>query len=230
MLLAIDTSTAQIGLGLYDGTQVTGECVWRSGLHHTQELAPSLADLLARVELKMEQIKAVGVALGPGSFTSLRVGLAFAKGLVLARHIPVMGVPTLDVVAASVPLADPSTGKIQPRRLAAIVQAGRGRLAVGWYHAQENEWKADGPATVTTADELAEKIHKPVIVCGELTGDDRQRLARKFKNVVLASPAQCVRRPAILAEIAWQKWQAGKVDTAASLAPIYLHVAGGIPA
>ncbi len=148
----------------------------------------------------------------------------------LARHIPVMGVPTLDVVAASVPLADPSTGKIQSRRLAAIVQAGRGRLAVGWYSAQENEWKADGPATVTTADELAEKIHKPVIICGELTGDDRQRLARKFKNVVLASPAQCVRRPAILAEIAWQKWQAGKVDTAASLAPIYLHVAGGIPA
>jgi tRNA threonylcarbamoyladenosine biosynthesis protein TsaB len=222
MLLAIDTSTAQIGLALYDGTQVPGEFVWHSSLHHTQELAPALAELLVRAEVKIDKITALGVALGPGSFTSLRVGLAFAKGLVLARHMPVVGIPTLDVVAVAVPLSD--------RRLAAIVQAGRGRLAVGWYAAGEDGWQAEGPATVTTADELAEKIHKPVLVCGELSADDRQRLARKFKNVTLASPAQCVRRPAILAELAWQKWQAGKVDAAASLAPIYLHVAGGLPA
>jgi tRNA threonylcarbamoyladenosine biosynthesis protein TsaB len=222
MLLAIDTSTAQIGLALYDGAEVPGEFVWHSGLHHTQELAPALAELLRRTEVKIDKVTALGVALGPGSFTSLRVGLAFAKGLVLARHMLIIGIPTLDVVAAAVPLSD--------RRLAAIVQAGRGRLAVGWYRAGEDAWQAEGPATVTTADELAEKIHKPVLICGELSADDRQRLARKFKNVTLASPAQCVRRPAILAELAWQKWQAGKVDAAVSLAPIYLHVSGGLPA
>ena len=83
---------------------------------------------------------------------------------------------------------------------------------------------------MTTADELAEQIHKPVIVCGEMSADERSRLMRKFKNVTLASPAQCVRRPGILAELAWQKWQAGKTDLAATLAPIYIHVAGGLPA
>jgi tRNA threonylcarbamoyladenosine biosynthesis protein TsaB len=222
MLLAIDTSTAQIGLALYDGSSVPGEFVWHSGLHHTQELAPALAELLRRVDIKMEAITALGVALGPGSFTSLRVGLAFVKGLVLARHIPIIGISTLDIVAAAVPLVD--------KQLAAVVKAGRGRLAVGWYTAGEKEWLADGPAAVTTADELAEKIHRPVIVCGEMSADERHRLARKFKNVSLASPAQCVRRPGILAELAWQKWQAGKVDPAAALAPIYLHVAGGLPA
>jgi tRNA threonylcarbamoyladenosine biosynthesis protein TsaB len=222
MLLAIDTSSAQIGLALYDGAQVPGELVWRSGLHHTQELAPALDELLKRVEVKMEAIAALGVALGPGSFTSLRVGLAFAKGLVLARHMPVVGVPTLDVVAAAVPLSD--------RRLAAVVQAGRGRLALGWYHAEANGWQAEGPATLTTAGELAERIHKPVLICGELSAADRRRLVRKFKNVTLASPAECVRRPGVLAELAWQKWKAGKTDAAASLAPIYLHVAGGLPA
>jgi tRNA threonylcarbamoyladenosine biosynthesis protein TsaB len=230
MLLAIDTSTAQIGLALYNGTSVPGECVWQSGLHHTQELAPALAELLRRVGIKMNSVNALGVALGPGSFTSLRVGLAFAKGLVLARHMPVVGIPTLDIVAAAVPLPDASLGLGHHRRLAAIVKAGRGRLALGWYDAGENEWLADGPATITTADELAEKIHKPVIVCGEMSADERHRLARRFKNVTLASPAQCVRRPGILAELAWQKWQAGKIDPVAALAPIYLHVAGGLPA
>jgi tRNA threonylcarbamoyladenosine biosynthesis protein TsaB len=222
MLLAIDTSTARIGMALYDGSSVPGEFVWNSGPHHTQELAPALAELLRRVDIKIGAVTAVGVALGPGSFTSLRVGLAFVKGLVLARHIPIMGIPTLDVVAAAVPLSE--------RRLAALVKAGRGRLALGWYHAGEFAWQSEGPATVTTADELEEKIHKPVIICGEMSADERQRLARRFKNVTLASPSQCVRRPAILAELAWQKWQAGEIDSAAALAPIYLHVAGGLPA
>jgi tRNA threonylcarbamoyladenosine biosynthesis protein TsaB len=148
---------------------------------------------------------------------------------VLARRIPVLGIPTLDIVAATVPPADAAAGKNQERKLASILQAGRGRLAMGWYHVEGNQWKAEGPAVVTTADELADKIHKPVLICGELTADDRQRLARKFKNVCLASPAQCVRRPAILAELAWLKLQNGKMDTAEALAPIYLHVAGGIP-
>ena len=222
MLLAIDTSTAQIGLALYDGATVPGELVWQSRAHHTEQLAPALAGLLERVGVTMDSVKALGVAIGPGSFTSLRVGLAFVKGLTLARHLPLIGIPTLDIVAASVPLSD--------RKLAAVLQAGRGRLAVGWYKPTGSGWEAYGPATTMTAGELEKKIRKPVIVCGELTAEDRHCLARKFKNVRLASPAQCVRRPGVLAEIAWNRWQAGKTDEAASLAPIYLHVAGGLPA
>ena len=222
MLLAIDTSTAQIGLALYDGATVPGELVWQSRAHHTEQLAPALAGLLKRVGVTMDSVKAVGVAIGPGSFTSLRVGLAFVKGLSLARHIPLIGIPTLDIVAAPIPLAD--------RKLAAVVQAGRGRLAVGWYKPTESGWQAYGPAMSMTAEELEKKIRKPVIICGELTAEDRHCLARKFKNVRLATPAQCVRRPGVLAEIAWNHWQAGKTDAAAALAPIYLHVAGGLPA
>ncbi len=222
MLLAIDTSTAQIGLALYDGATVPGELFWQSRAHHTEQLAPALAGLLERVGVTMDAVKALGVAIGPGSFTSLRVGLAFVKGLALAQHLPLVGVPTLEIVAASVPLST--------RKLAAVLQAGRGRIAVGWYKPTKNGWQADGPALTTTAEELEKKIRKPVLICGELTAEDRQRLARKFKNVMLASPAQCVRRPGILAEIAWNRWQAGKTDAAAALAPIYLHVAGGLPA
>jgi len=218
MLLAIDTSTAQIGLALYDGVNVPGELVWQSHLHHTEQLAPALVGLMERVGVTMDSIQVLGVAIGPGSFTSLRVGLAFVKGLSLARHLPLVGVPTLDIVAASVPLTN--------RRLGAVVQAGRKRLAVGWYKPAKNGWQSDGPALTMTADELERSINKPVIICGELTAEDRQTLARKYKNVSLASPAKCVRRPGVLAEIAWHHWQAGKTDNAAALAPIYLHMVG----
>ena len=222
MLLALDTSTAQVGLALYDGTQVLSELFWHSRAHHTAELAPALAGLLARTGVKMGEVKAIGVALGPGSFTSLRVGLALAKGLALARHLAMIGIPTLDILAVAQPVRD--------LPLAAVLQAGRGRLAVGWYHAAENGWQAEGPATLTTAEALAQSINAPTIVCGELSAEERQRLARKHKNVILPSPARCVRHPGFLAELAWVRWQEGKVDAAGSLAPIYLHVAGGVPA
>lgn len=221
MLLAVDTSTTQMGLALYDGAQVIGELLWHSRHFHTVELAPAVADLFGRSGLKMTAIQALGVALGPGSFTSLRVGLSFVKGLALARHLPIFGIPTLDVVAAA------QAAREMP--LAAVLQAGRGRLALGWYETGKTGWQSKGPAQVTTADELAESIQKPTIVCGELTADERQRLARKRVNVLLPSPVACVRRPAILAELAWERWQAGAQEDAASLAPIYLHVTDPIP-
>ncbi|MGQ9833593.1 MAG: tRNA (adenosine(37)-N6)-threonylcarbamoyltransferase complex dimerization subunit type 1 TsaB [Candidatus Villigracilaceae bacterium] len=218
MLLAIDTSTAQVGLALYDGVQVHGELLWHSRHHHTAELAPALSELLARTGITMGEIQAVGVALGPGSFTSLRVGLALAKGLALARHLPLIGIPTLDALAAAQPLRD--------MPLAVVLQAGRGRLAVGWYHVTENGWQAQGPARTSTVEILAEEISRPTLVCGELTAEERQRLSRKRVNILLASPAQSARRPAFLAELAWKRWQNGQVDGAANLAPIYLHLTG----
>lgn len=216
MLLAVDTSTSQIGLGLYDGTQVIAESIWYSHQHHTVELAPGLADLLRRSGMTMAGVQALGVAIGPGSFTALRVGLAFVKGLALARKLPIVGIPTLDVLAAG----QPSTRL----PLAAVLQAGRGRVAVEWYRQVTGAWKSQGAADITTVDILADSIDKPTLVAGELTAAERQRLARKKVNVSLAPPPLCVRRPSVLAQLAWARWQAGRVDEAASLAPIYLHL------
>ena len=219
MLLALDTSTSQIGLSLYNGNQVLAELTWTSQLRHTVELAPAIQELLGKTGIPISELKALGVAIGPGSFTSLRVGLALAKGLALSRHIPLIGIPSLDVVARSVPLQD--------LPLAACLQAGRGRLAVGWYHTTSTGWETRGNVETMTADELAESIKSPTLVCGELTEEDRQRLARKYRNVKIPSPAQCLRRPGLLAEMAWERWQAGDIPSAESLAPIYLRVAGG---
>ena len=72
MLLAVDTSTPQIGLALYDGAQVLAESLWTTKTRHTVELAPAVAEMLAHTGAKMDEVRAIGVAIGPGSFTSLR--------------------------------------------------------------------------------------------------------------------------------------------------------------
>jgi tRNA threonylcarbamoyladenosine biosynthesis protein TsaB len=221
MLLAVDTSTVQVGLAVYDGAQVIGEYAWRSSRRHTVELAPAIFELLTHCELTMDDIRALGVALGPGSFTSLRVGLSLVKGFALARSLPLIGIPTLDILAAAQPLS-----KLP---LLVAIQAGRGRLAAGWYKRSKGSWQAKGPARVITAKALVEEVKSPAIVCAELTAEERQALAAN-PEIQLASPANSVRRPAILAERAWLRWQAGDVDDRATLAPIYLHVAEPIPA
>jgi len=215
MLLAVDTSTAQVGLAVFDGAQVLGEMTWRSKQHHTVELAPAVAELMRRSGLSMQELRALGVAIGPGSFTSLRVGMSFVKGLALACNLPLIGIPTLDIYAAAQPAA-----KLP---LLTAIQAGRGRLAVGWYKSSKSGWQAQGSGRVVASDSLIYEIRTPTLVCGEFNNDERQRLVKDEMNVRLVSPAQSIRRPSILAELAWARWQKGEVDDEASLAPIYLH-------
>ena len=217
MLLAVDTSTALVGLALYDGDRVLGETMWTTSQHHTTELSPALSGLLNHCGVAMSMVNALGVAIGPGSFTSLRVGLSLVKGIALARSLPVMGVSTLDVIASAQPVVK--------HPLIALLQAGRTRVAYGLYQSHRSGWQAEGPVRSGTLDELLEGIEESTVIAGELTSEERKKVS-KNKSLLLASPALCIRRPAVLAELAWNRWQENQVDDAASLAPIYLHVAG----
>ncbi len=221
MLLAVDTSTSWTGLALYDGSAVLGELSWSTRNHHTVELAPAVNRLMQQTGLAVNKLECLGVALGPGSFTSLRIGLALVKGMALSLKIPVVGVPTLDFLAAAVPVAD--------MPLAAVLQAGRGRLALVWYAAHNGHWQAQSEPSVVKIEEFAEGIENPTVVCGELSAEERHLLAKKRKLVHLCSPAQSARRASFLAEMAWERWKAGKTAEVVSLAPIYVHIAESIP-
>jgi len=219
MLLAVDTSNEWMGLAIYDGARVVGEAAWQSKQHHTVELAPAVQNLLATAKVTMKDITALAVAIGPGSFTSLRVGLAFVKGLALARNIPVIGIPTLDILAHVQPVGD--------LPLAVAIQAGRGRYALGWYKNLRGTWQAEGEARVVSVEALNAEVQSPSLVCGEFTDEVRQKISEN-KHAQLVSPEDSHRKPAMLAKLAWARFQNGDVDHAASLAPIYLHTAAPI--
>ena len=120
ILLAIDTSTRMVSLALYDGVQVLSESSWTSTDYHTVELAPAVAEAFGKANLTANDLNVLAVALGPGSFTGLRIGMALAKGLALARHLPMIGIPTLDILAAA--------QQIGQTQLAAVLRAGRRRV------------------------------------------------------------------------------------------------------
>jgi len=80
MILAIDTATRSAGLAVHDGYRVRAECTWDTSDHHTVELMPRMVEMLDQIDVSIDQISGLGVSIGPGSFTGVRVGVAAARG------------------------------------------------------------------------------------------------------------------------------------------------------
>lgn len=220
MLLAVDTSSRAVGIALFDGNQFLCEESWISPRYHTVELAKAVEANLTRAGLSVADLHVLGIAIGPGSFTGLRIGLGLIKGIAYTHQLPVIGIPTLDITARAIPVRD--------IKLAAVLQAGRNRLAVGWYQAGEESWESEGPVENLTLQELLKKIDQPCILTGELSEEIRQSIVAN-KLIKPASPTVALRNPKYLAELAWQRWQDGNVDNILKLTPSYLHKGDPIP-
>ena len=220
IILALDTATRWTGLALYDGKTVIAEQGWR-GLHtQTVELTPAIGQLLAKADMNAADLRAIAVAIGPGSYTSLRVGLAAAKGLSLAHQIPLIGVPTLDIMAASVGLR---TGL-----LVVIVEAGRKRVIAGMYRWQEKQgWQASERPIIENWESLLSLLETSTTFAGEISPEAIKLIRASKKPFYLVPPAASVRRAGYLAEIGWRRLRQDIVDDAASLAPTYLRGPSG---
>lgn len=216
MILAIDTATDWVGLALHDGGSVLAEFGWRNHRTQTIELAPAVAQLWERAGVTPDNLSAIAVAVGPGSYTGLRVGLAVAKGIALGQNLPLIGVPTLDIVAAAIPAADTD--------LIVIGQAGRTRLWAGQYswHAKRG-WETVGDPMITQWDDLLGRVQVPVTFAGEIDAATTKLIRRANRLATVVSPAASVRRAAVLAEIGWGRWKKQQVTDAAALAPLYVR-------
>jgi tRNA threonylcarbamoyladenosine biosynthesis protein TsaB len=217
MLLALDTSTRNISIALHDGAQVIAEHTWHSLDNHTIELAPAVQRMLKQARIALHTLAGVAVALGPGSFTGLRIGLGLAKGLALAHRTPLVGVPTLEALAHAQPP--------RPEPMVALLQAGRGRIALAVYRYREGGWHAEGAPRLSDWAALASDTLEPTYFCGEIDAAGAEALRRIKRRAIVPSPAFALRRAAYLAELAWVRLRANSSDAPETLAPLYLSYA-----
>jgi tRNA threonylcarbamoyladenosine biosynthesis protein TsaB len=213
MLLAIDTSTTETGLALYGEGGPLAEAAWRSGRNHTAQLLPQLDTLLRHVGAGRGDLRAVAVALGPGSWSGLRVGMSVAKGLALAGGLALIGVGTLDALAYQ--HARPGL-PIFP-----LVRLGRERFATARF-AGDGAARQEPDRNVTLA-ELCAEVEGRAVFCGDLDAPAQAELRRGLgQRASFPGPAAGLRRPAFLAELAWRRLAAGGRDDLVTLEPIYL--------
>ena len=215
MLLALDTATQYASIALYDGKNVVAELNWRSDRRHTVELAPQVDNLLRLAGIAPAELTALAAGIGPGSYTGTRIALSYAKGIVLARDLPLIGIPTLDA------LAYPQLPAQQP--VCAMVAAGRGRYCWAVYAPDEPQPRRLTEFGLSKLPELLPQLQPPMLFAGEISQEDQDRLETEWSaGASILSPARALRRAGALAELAWARWQAGDVDDPISLSPIYL--------
>jgi tRNA threonylcarbamoyladenosine biosynthesis protein TsaB len=209
-LLAIDASTEQASLALFDGVQ-TAESTWPAGRNQTSAILGEIAHLgeLAGCNVR-EELGCVAVATGPGMFNGLRVAMSIAKGFALASGAALIGAPTLQIAA------EPFSGPV-----VAVAAAGRARLLWQSFRDGQPTSEAVNGQFVQLLAELTSMV-EPTAVTGELSSEQWRALAG-LAQLRLAMPPAHTRRAGALAAIAWRHWQAGDVDEPAALEPIYLH-------
>ncbi len=131
LLLAIESATDWLSVALLEDERVVGVASSDERARHAASLLPLLDDLLGRAGTSLERVEALAVSTGPGSFTSLRIGLATAKGLLFGRDTPAVGVSTLEAMA----LAGLEGDRAEPRGTAEVVAL---------LDARRGEWYAGG--------------------------------------------------------------------------------------
>jgi tRNA threonylcarbamoyladenosine biosynthesis protein TsaB len=213
MLLALDTSTSRAGIALYDG-EVLAESVWHAGRDHGRMLMPVVEETVRRLGHRPADITAVAAARGPGSFTGLRVGLAVARGLAVALSVPAYGIGSLEVLAAGLPPLD--------RPVRTVLAAGRGRYATALFTPHASRYVQSDDLMGVTLDSLLRLVVERCAIIGDLDAEGRSRLAALGEHVWVAPPALSVRRPAVLAELAWQQFCQGCPPGPEDGEPIYL--------
>ena len=99
LLLAIDSATPVAGVALWGDGRILREEYSDYKQTHSRDLMPMVDRILGSCRVDIEEISALGVSIGPGSFTGLRIGLATVKGLAMAANLPVVGISTLEMMA-----------------------------------------------------------------------------------------------------------------------------------
>ncbi len=163
LILAFETSTGCGSVSLTRGDaragQILAEYTLQPEISHSRRLLGSVQAMMAAAGVGWDNLDAVAVSQGPGSFTGLRIGLAAAQGVALAADLPLIGVPTLDALALPVQAAE--------REFCCVLDARKHQVYAAFYRTE-----ADGVACRTSAylvlapGELLDRIATPTLLVG----------------------------------------------------------------
>ncbi len=225
MLLAIDTSTQVLSIALHDGEALLAEHTMRAGRRHSALLAPLVEQMLSQLEISADDLSALAVAVGPGSYTGVRIGVALAKGMAAARNLPLAPVSTLEIMVAAQGHARADA------TLIATVAAGRDRVIWAPYREARGAWAAQGPPQIDRWAELIASCKGPTLISGEISVAARAeiRAAQDAGARIETRPAAAnLRRAGFLAEIAWRRLRAPDAGAfpAERVMPLYLKSPG----
>ena len=204
MLLAIDTSSLVLSCALAEKDRLVAEWTVQKRLTHSEQLIPHLDAMMKEAGVSKEDITAIAVSIGPGSFTGLRIGLATAKMAAYIWKVPIVGVDTLESLARNMEGAE---AFILP-----LEDAQRGHVYAALYGAFDEFWK-EAPEEAAPIDD--------VIAVGECADTYKEKL--ESAGIRVAAPHSRLARAGSVARAAWARLEKGEKDDPLSLLPNYIR-------
>ncbi|MGH8995408.1 MAG: tRNA (adenosine(37)-N6)-threonylcarbamoyltransferase complex dimerization subunit type 1 TsaB [Acidimicrobiales bacterium] len=218
IVLGIESATESVGAAVGDGVRVLASLARNGRRRHAERLAPAIASVLGSASAPLSQLDAIAVDVGPGLFTGLRVGVATAKGLSQGLGVGILGLSSLEVLAAAA-LAGGWDGPVL-----AVVDGRRGEVFAGRYEAGP-----DGtPRELAGPDRFGPESLGALVGGGRVLacGDGARRYRDQLPGAVIAPEPLDFPDPAVLVSVAMRRLAAGTPTLdATAVAPVYLREA-----
>jgi tRNA threonylcarbamoyladenosine biosynthesis protein TsaB len=213
--LAIETSTRQMGVALLDEQGARSAYELLADYPHAVELPEAVRRVLKAGGSTLEQVEAIVVDIGPGSFTGLRIGLAFAKALAFPARKPLVGVASLDLLAAGLAFS--------PRLLCPILDARQGNVYAALYRAEAGAAVRQAEYWLGPVDEVLARVTEPAVFVGDGIASYRDRILARCPQPQFAAQDLWWPRAATLGRLGRDRFLAGQRDDPAKLLPLYLY-------
>ena len=216
IVLGIETSTMHGGVALLAEDRLLASYALSVEATHSERLLPSIDRVLADAGLGLKDLSGLAVAIGPGSFTGLRIGLSTVKGLATTTGLPVVGVPTLEAMAWAMPFA--------AHPICPMLDARKAEVYAGLFRFTEGAVTRVMPEAALRPEELVERIDGPTI----FLGDGARAYAGLLHEALGARalfPPVALRggNPALVAELGLWRLRRGAADSLEHLVPMYLR-------
>jgi tRNA threonylcarbamoyladenosine biosynthesis protein TsaB len=208
-ILALETSGPAGGAALLDGDRVRGEHILNILATHSERVMTAVDRLLHDAGWRPSELEGLALAVGPGSFTGLRIGISTAQGLALALRLPIAPVPTLDALAATLPFA--------ALPVCPVLDARKGEVYASLYRWDGHGMRRDWDYLALSPEELTRLLTEPVVVLGDGAGVIDSPFACP------APPARRLPSPACVAQLGHSVLLAGGGVGPGDLRPIYLR-------
>ena len=218
-ILAFETSAKAASTALLEDGRLLGEIYQNTGLTHSQTLMVMAQDLLKQCGKTVEDISAVAVAEGPGSFTGVRIGVAAAKGFAWGGEIPCCGVSTLEAMAE---MAGVFQGYLCP-----CMDARRSQVYNALFYVNRSEIQRLTPDRAIALCDLKKELknlQEPIFLVGDGSNLCYNTLLESVPGLVLPPEHRMHQRATGVALAAAKKLAAGVECSGAALVPNYLRL------
>ena len=219
LILAFETSAKAASVALLEDGKLLGESYQNTGLTHSQTLMVMAEDLLKQCGKTVEDVSAVAVAEGPGSFTGVRIGVAAAKGFAWGKNIPCYGASTLEAMVESLGIYEGYVCPVMDARRAQVYNA---LFYVN--HSVIERIKEDRAIALSDLAVELKTLVGPIYLVGDGSDLTFKTLSAEISNLVLPPEHRKHQRAVGVAILAAKKLAAGETGDGAALQPNYLRL------